>query len=81
VYKYICNVETLATTDKTRGRYPATPPKGYTMKKYSKEYLDFELKHTRELVVLHHKTGDEELRLQILEVRKTLERIFLMGSK
>jgi len=51
------------------------------MKKYSKEYLDFELKHTRELVVLHHKTGDEELRLQILEVRKTLERIFLMGSK
>jgi len=51
------------------------------MKQYSKEYLDFELKHTRELLELHHKTKDEELRLQILEVRKTLERIFLMGEK
>jgi hypothetical protein len=49
------------------------------MKQYSKEYLEFELKHTKELVELHHNTRDEELRLQILEVRKTLERIFLMG--
>jgi len=26
VYKYNCNVETLATTEYTRGQHPAPPP-------------------------------------------------------
>ena len=48
------------------------------MKEFSREYLDFEAKHTRELVELHTNTKDEVLRLQILTLRKTLERIFTM---
>lgn len=47
-------------------------------KEFSKEYLDFEAKHTRELVELHTNTKDEVLRLQILTLRRTLERLFMM---
>lgn len=49
------------------------------MKEFSREYLDFEAKYTRELVELHTNTKDEVLRLQILTLRKTLERLFMMG--
>lgn len=51
------------------------------MKVYLKEYIDFEKAHTIELQNLYDKTQDEELRFHILALRKTLERIFLMGLK
>jgi len=43
---------------------------------FSKEYIDFEIKHMKELELLWYKTQDEELRKIILEARKILQRIY-----
>ena len=45
-------------------------------KQFSREYMDFESKHLRELIELHTYTKDEELRVQIIEIRKTLGRLY-----
>jgi len=48
---------------------------------YTKDYLDFERKHTEALVKLHHETQDEELRIEILNLRDVLERIYNTDGK
>ena len=46
------------------------------MKKFSKEYIEFEQKHLKELEDLWYKTKDESLRLVILNAREVLQCIF-----
>jgi hypothetical protein len=46
------------------------------MKKFSKEYIDFEQKHLKELEGLWYKTKDEGLRNVILNAREVLQCIF-----
>lgn len=43
---------------------------------FSKEYLEFEAFHIRELEELWQMTNDEELRHVIISARKVLEKIF-----
>jgi len=46
------------------------------LKKFSKEYLEFERKHLKELEDLWYKTNDESLREVILRAREVLQCIF-----
>ena len=46
------------------------------MKKFSKEYLEFEQKHLKELEELYYETYDEDLRQVILKAREVLQCIF-----
>lgn len=46
------------------------------MRKFSKEYLQFEQKHLKELEELYYETYDEDLRQVILKTRKVLKCIF-----
>ena len=46
------------------------------MKKFSKEYIEFEQKHLKELEDLWYKTKDEGLRHVILNAREVLQCIF-----
>ena len=47
------------------------------MRKFPEGYLDFEIKHTENLVKLHSETKDEELRITVLKLREVLERIYI----
>ena len=48
----------------------------HIMKKFSKEYIEFEQKHLKELEDLWYKTKDESLRNVILNARVVLQCIF-----
>ena len=46
------------------------------MRIFSKEYLEFEQKHLKELEELYYETYDEDLRQVILKAREVLKCIF-----
>ena len=48
----------------------------YIMRKFSKEYLEFEQKHLYQLEQLWYKTQNENLRKVILDAREVLKCIF-----
>lgn len=51
------------------------------MTRFSKEYLEFEVKCLKELTDLWYLSNDEELRLLILGTRKVLQRIYDGGDQ
>lgn len=55
---------------------PAHLHQKYIMRQLSKEYIEFEQRHLRELENLWFKTNDLELRQVILDARKVLKCIF-----